>query len=713
LELPINKYMNFRNWFEVSREELSKVGGRINKFTRGEVSDEPFNDIFGDKYRIVIPILDENERKFYDHLAAAGMKNINLTNGTGDITIKTDKGDKDRPIKIGKFLQQNNNTELLDFWQKNREALSKKREGVSIIVSRHPIDIIRMSDHSEWKSCHAPGRDYFKCAVSEAKHGGAIAYIVRNRDLANINLQAKDIFKDKDRDVDGIEPLERVRLRRFEDENNNYLVPELRTYGIKNVDFYNTVKSWALATQKDKLEDLDYSKLKLRGGSYQDNSASELWNKFVGGNFHGGKTSIDQNAPDKLDDQTLARMIAGHGYRHFGVHAEVAYDRQHDYINYRGGVSFEFPEDLFTDKFQVNNYKISTLIRNNLSIYTINDINYRKHHGQMYIELDIIDTDHDENENELTRFEHFLDYLDDLDGEYAKHKMNVFHALWSNGYVKNPADELELKNLKFVDNSKQRETSYEYESNPQVIGSLLNVSEELFHITNTRSSEFAGKDASGKPVDNYGTIRELLIKLLPDLPEMSPRLLVEREPHPDSFTSRYYTNKPLRKYKDTPVYFEFAFALEDMSHEFLEKVKKVDDDFPKIIERIKDWWHQYTSDTHQGEDKDHPAVGIAIHRLSQWFHQHNQPGIAYLKDGEYWYKDVYGTDMPVKDAYEMILRDNARAKEYEKQLMELGRWGEVRVSYLKGNPVFMWRDRRDNVTKPVEDAIAEYTRRRT
>lgn len=51
---------------------------------------------------------------------------------------------------------------------------------------------------------------------TELKTGGAIAYIVANSDLQHVkDLQAQDIFTDKPKDINGIRPLERIRLKKI------------------------------------------------------------------------------------------------------------------------------------------------------------------------------------------------------------------------------------------------------------------------------------------------------------------------------------------------------------------------------------------------------------------------------------------------------------------------------------------------------------------
>jgi len=58
-----------------------------------------------------------------------------------------------------------------------------KSENMHVILSRHPIDVLRMSDISNIRSCHSEGSEYFQCAVAEAKGHGPIAYAVTETEL--------------------------------------------------------------------------------------------------------------------------------------------------------------------------------------------------------------------------------------------------------------------------------------------------------------------------------------------------------------------------------------------------------------------------------------------------------------------------------------------------------------------------------------------------
>lgn len=84
-----------------------------------------------------------------------------------------------------------------DWWAKNQTHYTKdnnhkkisqsliegKSENMHVILSRHPIDVLRMSDISNIRSCHSEGNEYFQCAVAEAKGHGPIAYAVTEAEL--------------------------------------------------------------------------------------------------------------------------------------------------------------------------------------------------------------------------------------------------------------------------------------------------------------------------------------------------------------------------------------------------------------------------------------------------------------------------------------------------------------------------------------------------
>lgn len=210
---------------------------------------------------------------------------------------------------------------------------------LSIIISREPIDVLRMSDHYKIQSCHSEGNSYFGCAITEAKGNGLVSYIVRTEDLNEIltvhspwgwdpntgkgpekldisAFDGKEIFLDRERGVRGISPESRLRLRKFLDveEDIEFAAPEDRTYGPHPPGFKEAVRKWAWENQKHLFElgDGEYyvprqEDLEMYGGSYRDTPDGEVLNKFfaeggIATDFYGNVETISD------DEQTIFDM---------------------------------------------------------------------------------------------------------------------------------------------------------------------------------------------------------------------------------------------------------------------------------------------------------------------------------------------------------------------------------------------------------------------
>lgn len=145
----------------------------------------------GEEYEIEITVADIEFEKIYDFTIPAGPRK-------GETIQKTDKRG------IAKLMQKlikerKLDPDLLDWWQKRQTYYTKDNNYVEIeslmrgdltnymvILTRHPIDVLRMSDIGAIESCHSPQNSYFKCAVAEAKGHGPIAYLVKERDYKDL-----------------------------------------------------------------------------------------------------------------------------------------------------------------------------------------------------------------------------------------------------------------------------------------------------------------------------------------------------------------------------------------------------------------------------------------------------------------------------------------------------------------------------------------------
>ena len=221
------------------------------------------------------------------------------------------------PDKDWKFGTKNveNFEKLGQYWADNAEFIKDNIENTSndqysIILTRHPVDVMRMSDFDKITSCHTPPsrekqhQSYYKCAVAEAQGHGAVAYVVETEELlsqtntgniesAEQELEEYDeIFTEQARYLYGsnldLDPVSRTRLRQFrffdwekydagEDKGTEVAVPENFVYGLKIPGFVNTVTSWARQKQENVIDKLpksggkvDLDDFRIYGGSYED-----------------------------------------------------------------------------------------------------------------------------------------------------------------------------------------------------------------------------------------------------------------------------------------------------------------------------------------------------------------------------------------------------------------------------------------------------------
>lgn len=201
------------------------------------------------------------------------------------------------------------------YWLNNSKTIREDVPGLendtySIILTRHPVDVMRMSDFEKITSCHTPPsrdgsrQEYYKCAVAEAQGHGAIAYVVETEELLSAtntgNIESAEqeleeydeIFIEQNRYLHGtnldLDPVARTRLRQFkffdwekynagEDQGTEVAVPEKSVYGVKIPGLVGTVTNWARQKQEEVIANLpksggkiDLNDFRIYGGSYED-----------------------------------------------------------------------------------------------------------------------------------------------------------------------------------------------------------------------------------------------------------------------------------------------------------------------------------------------------------------------------------------------------------------------------------------------------------
>ena len=294
-------------------------------------------------------------------------------------------------------------------WKAIENSINKGKpeedEDLSVVMSRHPMDVLRMSDIGNITSCHSEGNSYFQCAVAEAKGHGPIAYLVKSEDLRELlriksreediygvdqdivgqegsedkyhedisALDDEEVFRDSERGVKGIVARARLRLRRFGITGidsgaapggaTEVAVPETHLYGSWPAGFFNTVSkdAWKRQEAGFKEEDGSYRfpetrQLSLTGGSYSDASnLGSLLNKFF--SFSGQEVdkyggSIRREHGEEQEDQweMWEQEIDEHNDRanneleYCWFQAELQdYDMNQYYVAASGGITLTIP----------------------------------------------------------------------------------------------------------------------------------------------------------------------------------------------------------------------------------------------------------------------------------------------------------------------------------------------------------------------------------
>ena len=454
--------MNFKTWLEVSSKVLGDWGIPTN------VESE----------RTVIGINGEEDTigkflKAFRSETGIPLSREQLKKGTVPVKTSTEQGEKTRETSVGNILKKKKMDRLFDLYSSAKDRVSRSAgDGYSIIISKNPIDVARMSDHchddgKSISSCHSPGQGYFKSAVQESRTGGAVAYAVKTADLEKVDLAGNEIFKDEDRKIPGIVPVERLRLRRFVDGEIELLVPEIRTYGAKEgtkqvtvPGFQEAVIAWAKKSQENEvqkavekygsIEDAFYS-FNLKGGSYQDNDAGELWSKFFGVVVSGHKDSVDEE-PGEHSAAQIHELAEKQERQHrkkwknkskFDVHFHVDQTGEEPILFWEVEMNFEVPVSLgdYGDEVASSHIKQNRLDVGLKNYLKTRSTDFKYFDGTVKFEVfsDTIDVylqidSHSSPDDPVGEFEHILDLIDMVDARYDEVTRIIKAFLSVHGY---------------------------------------------------------------------------------------------------------------------------------------------------------------------------------------------------------------------------------------------------------------------------------------
>jgi hypothetical protein len=320
---------------EVSQSDLNEI-----KYQR-QLSSLPFNNIFDGKYRVILPVIaDEIFDTILDKIQQCqAFKFDHFDFAKEKVMLELPVDEKFKHLVKGKKLRAESLNSVIAKMEQagcvtpeeaaeyskwvirfSGEGLRSMGEQSYIILSRSPVDIVRMSDISGIDSCHGKGGRFYNCALDEAKQdAGFVGFLVKPEQLQIFSKEEiennLEIFADGDRGVQGMKAFGRIRIRSIDIKGNNPIgVTEPVIYGISKMKnqgntiqlpgVFSTVRRFL--RQKQNLPTVDQFKhlfkngdVRLLGGSYLD---SESLQSLVGnfydseGDFEGDEDVVEDRA---------------------------------------------------------------------------------------------------------------------------------------------------------------------------------------------------------------------------------------------------------------------------------------------------------------------------------------------------------------------------------------------------------------------------------
>ena len=327
-------------------------------------------------------------------------------------------------------------TKFGEYWKKNAGYIKKNINEIdsdkfSIIITRHPIDVLRMSDFEEITSCHSPAsrssafQSYYKCAVAEARGHGAVAYVVEteellaatdtgNIDSAEQEIQEGEIFYDDKRPFTGdITPLSRVRIRHVRyyqgisppkryDDGQDVGMPEKRIYGADIPGITDTVTDWARSTQEEVIQNMpredgkvDLSRFTIFGGSYEDTAGAsgrlKLMQQLLGADVEvEGSMKQNKDTEDTLDAELVGDIIAQFNQECEQIMNDYNNRMAQTYSDYEVGDdgadgAYIRPYAAFIAKWDVSDWKRLPSNAEEIVWNSVDELNMRNAYGDIFV----------------------------------------------------------------------------------------------------------------------------------------------------------------------------------------------------------------------------------------------------------------------------------------------------------------------------------------
>ena len=401
----------------------------------------------------------------------------------------------------------------LDYFQRNPGVL-EAMDTKPVIISRDPIDVARQSDFPETgiESCHSEGGMYDYCAIREADRAGLMAFMFEPEDMNEFlfpedpdtplsargldeiqealdDWDAEEVMGDPKRDVDGMIPHARARLKRYVNQKEDYelALPDPTVYGSRFPGFTKAVTDWALEEQEGLLPE-NYAEMDAEeareffdsfvytGGSYHNDAHSgEMFNNLLGVDHYANnlQTPYESEGREEQDPEytspngaeemeEAAQAVEDRAdLEHGGIWYEVQDEMNEVYLYFSGDFRWTFPDegketetrsDLelpgWGDQMRELTGEVEAVLYEEDFYY--NDVQIEEAGGNIYITVAL------ENEEQANPdgFETFVNWMEELDGDnWERARKKLRSLLRKEGYL-NTGEALDdtalegLKNLK-------------------------------------------------------------------------------------------------------------------------------------------------------------------------------------------------------------------------------------------------------------------------
>jgi hypothetical protein len=228
--------------------------------------ENKYKEMFGGKYRLYLDLVDTKTDTY------KAVEKILTDNGYSIVdyhkNIASKDGDNKNTFKIGKILQRFAPELKPEFDVDKDKVVSKD---YSVVISRHPYDVVGMSTDRRWNSCmeveYGENAHYL---MRDIRVGTLVAYVIR-KDDTNIN-----------------DPINRLLIKPFIHEDDDtldeetILATDAKVYFNKHKDkeisgFRDTVEEW-LEKHQNVDDDKTYH---LHGSLYADGKSVAIDNRIL------------------------------------------------------------------------------------------------------------------------------------------------------------------------------------------------------------------------------------------------------------------------------------------------------------------------------------------------------------------------------------------------------------------------------------------------